>query len=64
MPNEKVKNVIRDTMQASGAVTIQDLTQAVQGQLANATEQQIKENVQDMLQAGGYGLYQGQPTSR
>ena len=61
VPNEKVKNVIRDTMQASGAVTIQDLTQAVQGQLANATEQQIKENVQDMLQAGGYGLYQGQP---
>ena len=61
VPNEKVKNVIRDTMQASGAVTIQDLTQAVQGQLTNATEQQIKENVQDMLQAGGYGLYQGQP---
>lgn len=61
VPNEKVKNVIRDTMQASGAVTIQDLTQAVQIQLANATEQQIKENVQDMLQAGGYGLYQGQP---
>lgn len=61
VPNEKVKSVIRDTMQASGAVTIQDLTQAVQIQLANATEQQIKENVQDMLQSGGYGLYQGQP---
>lgn len=59
VPNEKVKIVIHDTMQTSGAVTIQDLTQAVQAQLANATEQQIKENVQDMLQTGGYGLYQG-----
>ena len=60
VPNEKVKAVIRDTMQASGAVTIQNLTQAVQMQLANATEQQVKENVQDMLQSGGYSLYQGQ----
>lgn len=60
VPNEKVKGVIRDTMQASGAVTIRDLIQAVQVQLANATEQQIKENVQDMLQSGGYSLYQGQ----
>ena len=60
VPNEKVKNVIRDTMQYSGAVTVQDLTREVQTRLANATDQQIKENIQDMLQTGGYSLYQGQ----
>lgn len=64
VPNEKVKTVIRDIMQTSGAVIVEDIQQAVQMQLANATEQQVKENIKDMIQSGGYDLYEGEVSQK
>lgn len=60
-PNEKVKAAIKDVMQNSGAATIRDISTVVTAQLTNATEEQIKTNIQDLIQSGGYNLYQGQP---
>lgn len=59
VPNEKVKQAIRDIMQASGAATVQNITESVQQHLGNATDVQIQENIQDMIQNDRYGLYQG-----
>lgn len=61
VPNERVKEILRDTMQSSGAAVVRDLVQAVQAWLADAGEEQIAENIRDMVQAGGYSLYQGRP---
>ena len=52
--NEEVKSAIRGILQATGASTVRDVTQTVQ-----AGDQQIRENIQDMLQGGGYSLYSG-----
>ena len=57
--NEEVKSAIRGILQATGASTVRDVTQTVQAQFPGAGDQQIRENIQDMLQGGGYSLYSG-----
>ena len=59
VPNEKVKAAVREIMQTSGAVTVQDITTAVQTQLSNATEQQVQDIIRDSVQGSGYSLYSG-----
>ena len=59
VPNEKVKDVIRDVMQTSGAATVKDVVDAVKAQYSNATEEQIKDNIKEFAQSGKYGLYAG-----
>ena len=59
VPNEKVKAAVREIMQTSGAVTVQDITTAVQTQLSNATEQQVQNIIRDSVQGSGYSLYSG-----
>ena len=60
VPNEKVKKVIKDVMQTSKALSFSDVANAVTSNLANVSEQQIKENVQDVVQSGGYAIYSGE----
>ncbi|MBQ9721874.1 MAG: AAA family ATPase, partial [Oscillospiraceae bacterium] len=64
VPNEKVKEVIHSVMSYSGAVTVDDLTRAVQSQHANATTKQVQDNIRDLIQNGGYSLYAGQTQQR
>ena len=59
VPNEKVKEVIRDVMQTSGAATVKDIIDAVKTQYSNATEEQVKDNVKEFAQSGKYGIYEG-----
>ena len=64
VPNETIKESIRDVMSSSGAATVEDITRVVQSQHANATEEQVKENIRDILQSGGFSLYSGQAQQR
>ncbi len=64
VPNEKVKEVIHSVLSSSGAVTVDDLTRAVQSQHANATTEQVQDNIRDLIQSGGYSLYAGQTQQR
>ncbi len=57
--NEKVKSLLKDSLQSIGAATVQDLVAAVQAQAEKAAEDQIKENIRELLQSSGYSLYQG-----
>lgn len=59
VPNEKVKEALRTVMSSSGAATVADLVDAVQAQHANATEDQVVENIQDLIQNNSYSLYAG-----
>ena len=59
VPNEKVKETIHDVMKNVGAATVEDLTKAVQSSHANATEEQVKDNIRDVIQSGGFDLYNG-----
>ena len=60
VPNEKVKDAIRNVLSSTGAATVEDLTTVVQSQHANATAEQVQDNIRDMIQSGGYSLYVGQ----
>lgn len=60
VPNEKVKEAIRTVMASTGAATVADLTHVVQSQHANATEEQVQDNIRDLIQSGGFSLYAGQ----
>ena len=64
VPNEKVKDAIRAVMSSSGAVTVADLTNVVQSQFANATQEQVADNIRDMVQNGGFSLYEGEAQQR
>ena len=57
--NEKVKEAIRTVMSSSGAATVADLVAVVQAQHANATEDQVVDNIRDMIQNNNYSLYSG-----
>ena len=59
VPNEKVKEAIRTVMSSSGAATVADLVTVVQAQHANATEDQVVDNIRDMIQSNSYSLYAG-----
>lgn len=61
VPNEKVKETIRTIMANSGAVTVEDITAVVQSNHANATREQIEENIRDLIQSSGFSLYEGEP---
>ena len=60
VPNEKVKEAIRTVMASTGAATVADLTHVVQSQHANATDEQVQDNIRDLIQSGGFSLYAGQ----
>lgn len=59
VPNEKVKEAIRNVMSSSGAATVADLVTVVQAQHANATEDQVVDNIRDMIQSNSFSLYAG-----
>ena len=59
VPNEKVKEAIRTVMFSTGAATVADLVTIVQAQHANATEEQVVDNIRDMIQSNSYSLYDG-----
>ena len=59
VPNETVKEAIKNVMASSGAATVRSITEVVQSQHANATEEQVIMNIKDMIQTGNYGLYAG-----
>lgn len=64
VPNERVRSAVREIMQTSGAVTVQDVTAAVQSQLGNATEEQVRDIIRDSVQGTGYSLYSGDVQQR
>lgn len=64
VPNEKVKEAIRAVMSSSGAATVADLITVVQTQHANATEDQVVDNIRDMIQSNSYSLYAGDVQQR
>lgn len=58
--NETIKNIITNILQDSGAATVAKIVYDVQSQLANAEEEQIRENLEDMLRMNDYGMYEGE----
>ena len=60
VPDETVKKAVHEVMATSPAVTVQQMTEAVQSRHANATEKQIQDIIKDMVQGGGGFLYKGQ----
>lgn len=61
VPQEKVQQEIKNILQASGAVTVKDLTAAVQNKYGNATDEQVTEAVKEVVQTSGYQAYEGSP---
>lgn len=56
---EKVRDAVKNVLQASGATTVNDVTQAVQQQLGNVSDEDIIEQIKKLIQGSGYSIYQG-----
>lgn len=61
VPSERVRDVIKEILQASGAVVVGDVSEAVKQNLANVTNAQIDREVQRLIQSGYFSIYQGDP---
>lgn len=60
VPDEKVKSVIKEILQTSGAAKFQDVAQAVKVRLANVEDEQVQNGVRDLAQSGLCGFYTGE----
>lgn len=60
VPPEKVRDTVKSVLQASGATTVGEVTDAVKQQLGNVGEEDITEQVQKLVQGSGYSIYQGE----
>ena len=56
---EKVRDAVKSVLQASGATTVGEVTEAVQQQLGNVSGEDVTEQVQKLIQGSGYSVYQG-----
>ena len=59
-----VKAEIKTVMQNAEAVRVSDIISAVQARYCNATEEQVHTNIKDMIQSGGFSLYEGEPEQK
>lgn len=60
VPKEKVQQEIKNILQASGAATVKDLTDAVQNSYGNVTGEEVKECIKEVAQSSGYASYEGE----
>lgn len=59
VPQEQIKAELINVLQSSGAATVQNLTEAVQAKYANATEEQVKDSVKEVVKTAGVSAYEG-----
>ena len=57
--NEKVKEVIKDILQNSGAVSVIGVVEQVQYVIPKAEKEQVCDNIKDLATNGGYAIYKG-----
>lgn len=57
--DEKVKSVIKQIMQNSGAVTIKGIEEQIKNSLPKADREQVYANIKDLATSGGYAVYKG-----
>lgn len=60
--DEKVKTVIKQIMQNSGAVTVKDIEEHVKNSLSKVEQEQVYANIKDLATNGGYVIYKGSVT--